>query len=143
MTRPARQAGFTLLELTVVTAIVGVLAAAALPRLGTAFEAARVEQAGSSLLSIWNAQRLHALEHGAPAASLDALARLSLLDAGLVAAREPFVFALDTRPDGRWSARAIRRGSRTWTGELRCDMTGALSGGVSDGGGEHVTPAQP
>lgn len=134
--RSPRSAGFTLMELLVVTAVIGIVTSFALPRFGKAFEQARADEACAGLESIWRAQRLYHLEHGAPSGSLARLADAGLIDEGLTLATKPFVFALGATP---WQATATRAASDVWSGVFTIDATGALGGRVIDKKGSVVT----
>ena len=133
-----RQRGFTLLEITVVTIIMGLLVAMVAPTYRQAVEQARVDMCVERLRSIWSAQRLHWLEHRSYAASLDALDDAGLLDRASFKNPEPFSFQVVAVGES-WTAEAQRQGS-AWTGTISIDDEGILSGYVEDAGGRHVMP---
>ncbi|HEX9780402.1 MAG TPA: prepilin-type N-terminal cleavage/methylation domain-containing protein [bacterium] len=59
----ARPRGYTLMEVMVTVAVIGVLAALAMPRFGRTFERERWQQAGDMLLAIYHGERLYALRN--------------------------------------------------------------------------------
>jgi type II secretory pathway pseudopilin PulG len=133
--------GTTLLEVTLVTVVLGVLLGQGLPRFERAGEQVRVDAAAAGLRSLWLAQRLHWLEAGTFADELDTLSELRLVDATVAAAAEGFVLeVLDGDAQG-FAARALRVDSGHWTGELTLDESGAVQGFTQDAGGQHVQPA--
>jgi prepilin-type N-terminal cleavage/methylation domain-containing protein len=75
-----RSTGFTLVELMVVVAIVGVMAAFAVPSYYRAVEQSRVDIAGANLRAIWAAERLYWLSNHTYTTDLGTLKELGLLD---------------------------------------------------------------
>src|SRR5262245_14943485 len=69
----AGERGTTVVEVTLVVLVLGVLASMAWPRFAVAGEQARVDQAAAELRSIWVGQRLHWLETGEFAGNLATL----------------------------------------------------------------------
>ncbi len=55
--------GHTLVELTVVMLVIGVLASFGVPRFVHSLEQSRVDMAATNLRAIWTAQRLYWLKH--------------------------------------------------------------------------------
>ena len=79
-TRRASNRGFSLVELMVAVAIMGVLAAFAIPAYRRALEQSRVDMAGANLRAIWAAERLYWLENQSYTQDLGQLQTLGLLD---------------------------------------------------------------
>ena len=75
-----RSYGFTLVELMVVVAVVGVMAAFAVPSYYRAVEQSRVDIAGANLRAIWAAERLYWLNNQTYTTNLQTLQNLGLLD---------------------------------------------------------------
>jgi len=128
--------GHTLIELAAAVAVLAVLVGASLPRLAVAAESARVDECGGVLRAIWSAQRLHRLETGAYAPSLDALAGL---DPAIAPRRDPFAYEIVASGAKGFRARATRAGG-AWRGSIEIDEGGALSGHVADPEGRRVAP---
>ena len=135
-----RRAGFSLVELSIVVVIGGVLLSFAVPNYSVSTESVRVDRAAADLRSAWRAQRRHRLETGVFAPSLADLARLDLLDAALGKQVEPFRYELRLRSPSRFVLEARRTGSGDWTGTITLDETGLLGGSVSNSHGKTVRP---
>ena len=142
MNRRTAQRGTTVVEVTLVVLVLGVLASMAWPRFAVAGEQARVDQAAAELRSVWVGQRLHWLETGEFAASLATLRAERLLDKAVGAATTPFHCEILHGDEAGFDARAVRAGSTAWTGELLLDEEGVITGTTSHGG-EHVSPSNP
>ena len=82
--RPAR-AAYTLVEVTVVLVIMGVLLGLALPRFSRSLESARADVAGANLRAIWSAERIYWLDNRTYTADLSLLCSLNLLDPSIPA----------------------------------------------------------
>ena len=81
MKRGARvRAAYTLVEVTVVFVIMGVLIGLALPRFSRSLESARADVAGANLRAIWTAERIYWLDNRTYTSDLDLLCSLRLLD---------------------------------------------------------------
>lgn len=132
------RAGFTITELLLVAALVGILATAGVPRAARAFEEGRVDEATSELLSIWRGQRLHWLEQRSFADDLRDLEALDLVGPEVLKASGPFVFAIDSASDSGFSASATRQQSAEWSGVLTIDETGVLAGSLTNGAGDEI-----
>ncbi len=132
------QSGYSLIELMVVVTIVGIIAAAAAPYYGEAVEQARCDQAIETLRSVWSAQRMHRLEHGVYATSLEKLDDAGLLDRSMKRSDALFAYSM-SGSDSTFLVEAKRLGT-SWQGSFRISETGDLSGSVEDRGGRRVTP---
>ena len=62
---PPRRQGSTLLELSIVVTMTGILSAMAIPSFQRSIEQARVDQAAATLRTIWAAERFYKLDHTA------------------------------------------------------------------------------
>jgi Tfp pilus assembly protein PilE len=141
--RPARREGSTLLELSIVVAMTGILAAMAVPSFQRAIEQSKVDQAAATLRSIWAAQRFYKLDHGAYAddntdparTAIEVLEQAGLLDDDLDTAA--FLFSVG---DGGFPVQAERNGGTIWWGGLAIDQEGVITGQVV-GDGHTLTPA--
>ena len=137
---PRTQAGITLAETMIVVIVLGLLTTMAWPRFDVACEATRAEDASAVLRSVWLAQRMHWLEHGTFAQSLQALSDEHLLDKVVPGLKQPFKYSLLNGDPSGFAAQAQRAGSQEWSGILVLDETGALTGQLQDGKGHHVVP---
>lgn len=143
MIRPHdHQRGTSLAELLCVVVIMGVVLLAGVPRLGTAFEAARADEAGGALRGLWNAQRMHWLEARTYTSDIDVLIASGFIDAPVKTATEPFAYSITAADAESFDAQAVRTGSDLWTGTLSIDETGDITGQIEDGNGGIVSPYQ-
>ena len=134
------RSGFSLVEILVSVAILCILVAAAAPHYFLAVEQANVDQCGGTLESIWNAQRLYWLENRTFAGSLATLAALNLLDARIATATDPFSYRITSADSSTFIAEGTRISDGGWSGTITIDQMEILSGSVTDGEGNHVSP---
>lgn len=132
MTHAGARRGFSLVELTIVAVIVGVLALAAVPRFDVAMETANVDRGAAVLQTIWLAERMHRLEQGSFTRSLDELEKQGFVKASVLS-DEDFDYRVATADARGVTIRAERSGSSVWRGTLQLDRDGELDGGVSSG----------
>jgi prepilin-type N-terminal cleavage/methylation domain-containing protein len=81
--RPRSRSGFTLTELMVVMAIIGVMVAMSAPSFQRAIEQSRADIAVANLRAIWAAERLYWLEYRTYTSSVATLQTLGVLDNGI------------------------------------------------------------
>mgnify|MGYP000887221425 CR=1 FL=1 len=139
-----RRRAFTLMELMVSTAVIGILAAWTLPRFVVAMELTKADIALANLRTIWAAERYyHAQNRQAspPYADLQTLYQMKLIDASVFAASDPgslagqpYYYGVDT---ARGTAYAVRNGSNSFQGGFTIDLQGGAIAdqGVNCGGG--------
>jgi prepilin-type N-terminal cleavage/methylation domain-containing protein len=140
MGRASSASGYTLIEVVLVVVIMGVFVFSAANSYTLAAEQGRVDQGHATLHSVWVAQRLHKLQHGSFASSLDELADALYLERHLDEVDEPFSFEIVWSDADEFIARATRNGSGTWFGQMHLNHNG-LSWGSIIGGGKIVSPA--
>ncbi len=126
---------FTLVEALVAVAILAVLLTLAVPRMRQASEQMRLDAAALRLRSIWSAQRVHWLEHGAFALSVDTLTDEGLLDNLMGSGTDgSWAFTIGSTGDGSFNATATRE-SGGWDGTIAIDETGEVTGGLKSPNG--------
>ena len=117
----------TLLELAMVTVIIGVLASMAVPSFHRALEQSRCDVAAANLLAIWSAQRLYWLDNRSYAPDLATLQSLDLIDSSL--SSQPFYnYEISSSSATGFTAIATRVSSSSWNGTLAVDQGGAITG---------------
>ena len=84
--------GWTLVEVAVVLAVMGVLIAVGIPTFGRAVEQSRADLAAANLRAVWSAERLYWLENNTYTTDLSALQALGLLDPTVVTAATVYVY---------------------------------------------------
>ena len=126
-----RPSGFTLTELMVTIAIIGILVGISAPYFGQALEQSRADFAVANLRAIWAAQRLFWLENHAYAADLGTLETLGLIDSLLDPTTPTGEYTYTTASDG--SATATRATGMSWEGSFTIDQNGTTGGSVSAG----------
>lgn len=131
-----RRLGFSLIELMVVVAILGVLVASAAPSFRRSIEQSRADIAVANLRAVWAAQRIYWLENREFAEGLVDLesSGMSLIDTTISNAVSPYTYAITEADETSFTATATRAGSDSWSGVFTMDETGAITGTVSDGG---------
>jgi type IV pilus assembly protein PilE len=132
--------GFTLIEVMIVVALLGIVAAMAVPSFRRVMEQARVDNAAAGLRSIWAAQRVYRLDNSTFAADLPTLAAGGLLESSLVSSTGSFVFQVTSVSTQTFTASATRVGSVVWTGALTIDQDGQISGSISQDGVPTIQP---
>lgn len=129
---------FTIVEALVAVTILAVLLTLAVPRMRQASEQMRLDAAALRLKSIWSAQRVHWLEHGSFAISVEALMNEGLLDNLIGAGNDgSWNFAIGSMSEGNFVATATRE-SGGWDGTIEIDETGELTGGLKSPGGPYL-----
>lgn len=140
------RAAFTLVELSVVLIIVGVMASMAIPLYTKALEQARVDAAATKLQGVWSAQRIYWLDRRTFASSLGELEALDLVDASYAATQSDpdasFVYEVLNAGDGAFVAQARRNDSNVWSGAIQIDQSGQLTGDIRHSNGTSLTPPE-
>ena len=137
--RPARR-GWSLLELTVVLAVMGILLAVSAPSVHRALEQARADTAAVKLRAVWSAQRLYWLEYRTYAADLAQLESLGLLDRSTVSDAGFYAYAITAADATSFQASATRTGSMRWGGGFTIDQEGLLTGVIQASGESDIVP---
>lgn len=144
--RPRPRRGFSLMELTVVMAIMGVLVTLPVPTFRRALEQSKLDTAAGQLRSIWAAERFYRLENGVYGSMSDLAGARggSLVDASLSASAgsTSYQYAI-TLGDDRLSfvATATHPDQPGGTGALTIDQDGTLTSTVTFDGAA-LTPSR-
>jgi len=141
-----RQSGFTLIELTVVVMVMGVLLAYAAPLFQKAFEQSRVDLAAANLESVWTAERLYWAQNRTFATSVGDLESSGLLDPSFLNSMSSpsaaFSYAIGAADATTFSAAATRVNSGHWSGQLSITEQGTLSGQIDGTPSEVIIPSR-
>jgi prepilin-type N-terminal cleavage/methylation domain-containing protein len=134
---PVRR-GFSLMDMIVAVAVLGILMSIALPRFQRATEQCHADLAAANLRAIWCAQRLYWLDNRAFSSNLTSLQ--SLLDPALASATTPYTYAIELDDANTFTATATRKGSAVWLGQIAIDQSGTLSGSITAVGQKAIVP---
>jgi type II secretory pathway pseudopilin PulG len=146
LARPASRlrGAFTLMETCIALSIICIMVVMAAPIYQRAMEQARVDSAGTSLRTIWSAQRVYWLEYRAFAPNLSVLSSKDLVDSALVNTQgsptAPFVYRINQASADSFTAAALRNSSGVWTGQIQINQDGAVSGNIIGPGGLALSP---
>lgn len=128
--------GHTLVELTVVMIVIGVLASFGVPKFLHSLEQSRVDMAATNLRAIWTAQRLYWLKHQTYAPDLNSLYADPADGENLLAvpgSGQPSSpsyecsVTSDSVSATSFQVTAIRSPPSSWSGYLVIDQTGVVS----------------
>ncbi len=132
--------GFSLLELAIVTVIIGILATASIPSFQRALEQSRADLAAANLRAVWSAQRLYWLDNRTYAASLATLESVGLLDTA-VSSQPLYTLAITSAGGATFTAEAARTSNTRWNGTLGITQNGLTYGTLSGTGLADIVPS--
>lgn len=146
-----RRPGYTLVEVMVVTVILGVLAAMAVPSYRRAVEQGRADQAAANLRTLWAAERLYYLDQQTYTADPSELVSLEVLDAReiqilsssltfIMHGDSSYIYMIDHDRNGVFDIIADRAADAAFTGRLMIDDSGTVNGELTDGRGTVIRP---
>ena len=124
---------YTLVEMTVVLTIMGVLIGLALPRFSRSLESARADVAGANLRAIWTAERIYWLDNRTYTTDLDLLTSLNLLDSSITS-NTYYTFLVTAADTVTLTAIAQRSAGSSWSGTLTITQDGVLTGSLTQSG---------
>jgi len=136
----SRRRGISLLELVMVTVIIGILASMAVPSFHRALEQSRCDVASANLRAIWSAQRLYWLDNRSYAPDLATLQSLDLVDASL-STQQFYVYEISASSTAGFTALASRVSNSAWNGTLAIDQGGQVTGYLSAYNQNDIAPA--
>jgi prepilin-type N-terminal cleavage/methylation domain-containing protein len=132
--------GMSLVELAIVTVIIGILASMGIPSFHRALEQSRADLAAANLWSVWSAQRLYWLDNRTYAPDLATLESAGLLDHS-VSAQNFYSVGVAAADDSTFTATATRASNARWNGTLSIDQNGAVFGVLSADGLPDIVPS--
>ena len=135
-----RRRGISLVELVIVTVIIGILASMGIPSFHRALEQSRADLAAANLWAVWSAERLYWLDHRTYAPDLTTLESAGLLDHA-VSAQSFYHFEVAGSDDNTFSVTATRAANARWSGTLSIDQNGAVVGVLSAVGLPDIVPS--
>ncbi len=136
--RVKSQAGLTLIELSVVVTMIGILSAMVVPFYHRAMEGTRVELAASRLETIWTAQRIYWLTNRVFTSDMTVLTGEGLLGKDIQDASDPactfcnFTYDITFADADTFTVDAVRSNSNKWSGTVTIDQDGLLTGSITD-----------
>ena len=119
------------MEVMVTMAVIGVLIASSATIMSRTVEQVYADYAGSGLHAIWNAQRMHWVEHRTYASDIATLQAQGMLAESLNSQR--YQYAVVSADDETFSVEADRVNSDRWSGAFMVDQTGVITGTVTNG----------
>jgi Tfp pilus assembly protein PilE len=131
--------GISLLELTIVTVIIGILVTMSLPSFQRGLEQSRADLAAANLRSIWSAQRMYWIDNRTYAVDLDTLASAGLLDSA-VSAQSNYELEITSADATTFAATATRSSNARWNGTFTIDQSGVVSGSLVADGMASIVP---
>jgi Tfp pilus assembly protein PilE len=137
--RIGKRRGISLLELTIVTVIIGILVTMSLPSFQRGLEQSRADLAAANLRSIWSAQRLYWIDNRTYAVDLDTLAAAGLLDSA-VSAQANYELEIIAADATTFAATATRSNNARWNGSFTIDQSGAVTGSLVADGMASIVP---
>jgi prepilin-type N-terminal cleavage/methylation domain-containing protein len=136
----ASRSGFSLFELLMVLAVIGMLSTAAVPAFTDVNESARLRRSVAELESIWLSQRVYRLETGRFAETVKELQRAELIPGNQPGMIDGYQFLIRRDALGRPRMVARREGSDQWSGELSMDSLGRMRGELRKRDGQTKQP---
>ena len=125
------------------TIMVGLVTMSA-PMYGRAIEQARLDTAARNLRTLWTAQRVYWLERHTYADDLATLGSMDLVSSALASsqgsATAPYAYSIDSADGSSFTASMTRKGSRKWSGTIRIDESGSISGYIMNSSGAVLSP---
>jgi prepilin-type N-terminal cleavage/methylation domain-containing protein len=137
--RPRRR-GVSLIEVVMVTVIIGILVSLAVPTFHRAIEQSRADVAAANLRAIWSAQRLYWLANRSYAADLQTLYSQDLLDSN-IANQDFYNYEISYGNGTNFTALAVRVTNGSWNGTLAIDQSGTVSGVLASNTDNEIVPS--
>jgi prepilin-type N-terminal cleavage/methylation domain-containing protein len=137
--RPRSRIGFTLTELMVVMAIIGVMVAMSAPSFQRAIEQSRAEIAVANLRAIWSAERLYWLEYHTYTDNIATLQALGVLDNAIPTSESSTMGGYTYKITASSTAMTATTARTGGTGDFTINESGDCSGTVTVSG-MNITP---